>query len=774
MQVRHIRSTGHHQRARGPTIALGLSAALLAMLPATVAIAAPVTGKNVLHTLDADFDQGVLQDVNHDAPNNDQLQLNRSDVFFPFVNIAASARGTMVRIDVNTGATVGEWFSAPDNRGRNPSRTTVDRLGNTWLSNRNEAGGGKGSVTRIGVITGGTRVNADGTANPAGDYLAGPFAYNTCDDRDDDGLIATSRGLGDIRPWTAVAGDDNNAGITTAADECVINYTRVTGTNTRTVAVDANNDVWTGGSDTDHEKISGVTGQPVPGTQINFGCGGYGGLIDQAGTLWSARFGNNLLRYEPGPATGACLNATHGNYGLGMDPTTGEIWHTMVDGDRVVKLAPDGTILGSFPHGNPNPPGAADAQGVAVDRDGNVWVAHSLTPGTTTVGHLRTDGTFVGNVTLPGGDGPTGVAVDSNGKVWVANINSNNAQRIDPDAGPVGGGGFPVGAVDLTVDLGAGAGPYNYSDMTGSILGEVTAPVGTWTVVQDGGNADVPWGKVTWNTESEGSVPAGTSITVEARAANTEADLAGEAFVPVGNGALFSLTGRYIEVRATLTASPSGESPVLSDVRVQTAERSGVFSCQATALNLAGLILARANPPDVPCVDDHKNVAQAQLNAGIVGVRASVLEARTDQTPDNLNSVVPQAGDNATSTARVDRTRITTGALVPLVTIELGVIQSSAAVTCVDGPDGLEPSFTGSSSIANLKINGVSVAVGSAPLTIPLVVGSLRLNSTQVTGNSVVQQAVVLDTLLTDVVLGEAKANFEGVPANPDGNPCRI
>ena len=55
-----------------------------------------------------------------------------------------------------------------------------------------------------------------------------------------------------------------------------------------------------------------------------------------------------------------------------MDPVTGEIWHTKVSGNQVVKLAPDGTILGTFPYGS------ANAQGVAVDRDGNVWVAHAL------------------------------------------------------------------------------------------------------------------------------------------------------------------------------------------------------------------------------------------------------------------------------------------------------------------------------------------------------------------------------------------------------------
>ncbi|MDU0288323.1 hypothetical protein [Saccharothrix longispora] len=728
-------------------------------LPAT-ASAAPVAGEDVLYTLDADFDRGVLQDVNHDAPNGDQLQLDRRTTFFPYVNVAASARGTMVRIDVDTGEILGEWLSAPDGQGRNPSRTTVDKLGNTWLSNRNEAGGGQGSVTRVGVIRGGTRVDGDGTPNPTGDHLVGPFSYNTCEDRDQDGLFATSRGLGDIRPWTNAGGVDTDGGVETAADECLITYSRVAGTNTRTVAVDADNNLWTGGSNTRHQLISGADGSPLT-APVDLGCGGYGGLVDQAGTLWSARYGANLLRYEPGTGTGACLDTSHGDYGLGMDPNTGEIWHTGVGTGRTVKMDAAGNVLGSFPHGHPR------AQGVAVDVDGNVWVAHALDNGTNTVGHLRTDGTFVGNVVLPGGNGPTGVAVDSNGKVWVTNINSDNAQRIDPDAGPVGGGGFPVGAVDLTVDLGAGAGPYNYSDMTGSVLGEITAPIGTWSVVQDGGVAGQTWGTVTWNTEAQGSVPPGTSITVEARASDTEAGLAGEAFAPVSNGVEFALVGRYVEVRATLTASPSGASPVLSDLRITTSERTGVFSCQATALNLAGVVVARANPPDVPCVDDAVTVADVNLPAGLLNVRATALTARTDQTPDDLLALPPAPGDGAVSTARVETTRITS----LLVTIEVGVIRANASVTC---DAGLNPVFAGSSQIASLRINGVNIAVGSAPLTIPLVIGSLRLNGTTTTPSSLVQQAFALDTALTDVVLGEARVNLEALPGEPGGSPCRV
>jgi hypothetical protein len=83
------------------------------------------------------------------------------------------------------------------------------------------------------------------------------------------------------------------------------------------------------------------------------------------------------------------------------------------------------------------------------------------------------------------------VAVDTAGKVWSANINSSTVSRIDPSLGSIGGGGVNIGAVDLTVSLGAGAGPYNYSDMTGSTL--IAPPTtGRWTVYHNSGLVDAP------------------------------------------------------------------------------------------------------------------------------------------------------------------------------------------------------------------------------------------------------------------------------------------
>jgi DNA-binding beta-propeller fold protein YncE len=191
--------------------------------------------------------------------------------------------------------------------------------------------------------------------------------------------------------------------------------------------------------------------------------------------------------------------------------------------------------------------------------DNHVWVANSAVD---TVMRLDNDGYLI--KVIPTGDEPTGVAVDAAGKVWATNMGSHSAMRIDPNAGADG-----LGAVDLTVDLGPDAWPYNYSDMTGAVVVGSTSPQGLWTVVQDSGVPGFEWGRVTWNAEPVGSEPPGTAIVVEARAADTEAGLGGQPFIPLDNDEQFALFGRYIEVRATLKASPAGESPVLSDLRIQ-------------------------------------------------------------------------------------------------------------------------------------------------------------------------------------------------------------
>jgi hypothetical protein len=317
-------------------------------------VPAQVSGKNVVYTTDADFDRGTMVSVNHDPPNNDQLQLDSPTEPFPFINVAASGRGTVVRANTETGEIVGEYRTAPEGRGLNPSRTTVDLFGNVWTANRNEvseiSGVAHGSAVKIGLIVGGTRVDETGSPDPSGGFLAPPFGYNTCVDRNGDGLIRTSRGLDDILDWSDITDGLGGADglVADAEDECILIYQRLyDAEQARHVSVDADNNVWVGGYPFDLRmfyKLDGATGAILDSFDArDLGCGGYGGLIDGNGILWSV--GGALLRYDPATGSGFCIEEY--GYGLGID-TNGYIWMSIWDGG-IVKIAPDGTIVPGFP-----------------------------------------------------------------------------------------------------------------------------------------------------------------------------------------------------------------------------------------------------------------------------------------------------------------------------------------------------------------------------------------------------------------------------------------
>jgi hypothetical protein len=217
-----------------------------------------------------------------------------------------------------------------------------------------------GSVTRIGIVVGGTRGNKVGLdggpweagqpwrfePDPDGEYLQGPFQYSTAVDRDGDGLIRTSRGLGDVLSWSNADGVDSLGGVSTADDELIITYTRTRGTGARTVAVDRNNDAWVGGTNWWHELLSGETGLPIENMHFNLGGGGYGGLVDGNGVLWSTLYGDGLIRFVPDPldppGVGQVLGNATGDYGIGLDPVTGHLWHSSYYSGNLYELDPLG------------------------------------------------------------------------------------------------------------------------------------------------------------------------------------------------------------------------------------------------------------------------------------------------------------------------------------------------------------------------------------------------------------------------------------------------
>ena len=70
------------------------------------------------YTLDADFDEGDLLNVTHSTPN--QLQLDSTTRTLNFIWVAVSTKGTVVKINTETGAIIGEYFTSPAGQPERP------------------------------------------------------------------------------------------------------------------------------------------------------------------------------------------------------------------------------------------------------------------------------------------------------------------------------------------------------------------------------------------------------------------------------------------------------------------------------------------------------------------------------------------------------------------------------------------------------------------------------------------------------------------------------
>lgn len=531
------------QRILGAGAAAVLAAAALTITSAGTAHAAP--GASRTYTLNADFDEGTANNVVHSVPN--QLQLDDTVTAFPFIWVALSARGTIAKIDTVTGAVKGEYATTSDgDNAHNPSRTTVANDGSVWAGNRNQS-----SVIHVGLAETGQ-----------------------CADRNGNGTIETSTGYGDVLAWPG-GSNGNSAAVGNALDECIRHYVDTQGSDARHLSVDEAGDVWVGSSP-DHifQKLDGTTGAVEAGSTKTLPCGGYGGLVDGNGVLWSSRGSSPLLRWDPDAPDSAtnprCLDVPA--YGLAFD-SHDNVWASTLNSSGLVyKVSPDGNTIQSFPMQHPN------AQGLAVDGNDHVWISSSLTGGANRIAHLKNDGSFVGEVT-GAGNGSTGVSVDAAGKIWTANISSSDATRIDPAGGPIGSDGVTrVGAFDLTVAL-PGASPYNYSDMTGSALTGKPAS-GTWSVVYDSGIPGAQWGTVDWTADT----PSDSALTFTV-ASSADGVAFGPAEATTDGAELDVPDGRYLRVTATFTraTTPQGQSPILYDVTVSTADLNESPVCTGAA-----------------------------------------------------------------------------------------------------------------------------------------------------------------------------------------------
>jgi len=557
----------------------------------------------------ADFTEAFA--INTNTNGGDQLQVNRYPVPLPYIWIALAHHNTIVRIRTDTdtadGAILGEYWSMPQGLGRDgdPSRTTVDLFGDVWAGNRAENGadpGWKGSVVKIGLVIGGTRVNADGSPCADGncEYLKPPFDYCTCVDSNDDRLIHTSYGRhtggwANVLPWDDVTDGEGGGGggggayfgdgrVEDADDECILIFQRVNGSNVRHVSVDDDNNVWVGGHAEEYFDLldcdtggwlDGWAPEDVGGNRDT----GYGGFVDGNGVLWSSTKGgtNDILRYDTATGDHDWI-MSRDCYGLGLD-SAGNIWSTklLAQGNgHVAKFDPNGDPLCEpYPAWGCPYVGNDWDRGVTVTpADNDVWIANSgywkFPDDGTTIARLDNDASVEAIIDLNSngdGEGPSGVSVDSTGKVWVSCYTSDTAKRIDPD----------TNEVDFTVPLGDGADPYNYSDMTG-LVGMLALKNGMWTVIHDSGVDNTTWHTVSWNdvncTYPDTPVPAGTALIVEVRAANSETGLTRQDFDQTTSGETLDATtnGRYLQVRVVLNGTGYDDdfvTPVLCDLTVE-------------------------------------------------------------------------------------------------------------------------------------------------------------------------------------------------------------
>ena len=223
--------------------------------------------------------------------------------------------------------------------------------------------------------------------------------------------------------------------------------------------------------------------------------------------------------------------------------------------------------------------------------DGDVWVANS---GNRSVSRLRNNGTFVAEIGV--GQQPTGVAVDAAGKVWASNLSSNTASRINP----------ATNSVDLTVSLGAGAEPYNYSDMTGATL--TGAPdTGTWTAVYDSRAADTPWAYADWSA----TLPGDSAVEVFVASSADGVTFGPEVRLVDGLAPEGLADGRYLQVKVRFTRSSAGESPSLQDLTLaHVGDRASTLSYQWRPVAAAGPPVFLSSPtsaqPSFVAPDDGK------------------------------------------------------------------------------------------------------------------------------------------------------------------------
>ncbi|GMV38430.1 MAG: hypothetical protein AMXMBFR64_01460 [Myxococcales bacterium] len=456
------------------------------------------------------------------------LTLSESSYNLHFIWIANSAESTVSKLDTITGKELGRYKTCPD-----PSRTAVDKSGDAWVACR-----GNGNVHKIRNIV------------------------EKCPDKNGNGVVETSF-------------DANGDGVIQASemlpkgqDECVLfDVSPGVGSLARALGIAYDGTAWVGyWNESKLAQLHAETGALLQ--TISIGVNPYGLAIDSKGIIWvSGRGGSKLVRVHPDTkavqpySPGGCFEP----YGIAIDELD-RIWiGNCCCGNVAYVFDPNGGQWSSVATDN-------RPRGIVSNGKGLVFVANDEASRVAKIDSKTLK--MVGSANLGGGRFPVGIAVDPDGYVWAVNQSAASATKIDPNN------------MSIVLEHPVGAGPYTYSDMTGSTFFKAIVPDGTYVATYEAPELDTylqDWYVTAWKSVSvDATTPPGTSISLRLRAAATAGDLAGAPWsakagpfppgvFPTDAGALLGPAAkgnRFLQLELTLTASESLK-PTVKGITIQ-------------------------------------------------------------------------------------------------------------------------------------------------------------------------------------------------------------
>ena len=480
--------------------------------------------------LDADDSSGVVLDP------DGALVLDSQEIDTGFIWIANTGEGTVSKVDTDTFVEVGRYITGPNARSNDPSRTSVNSLGDVYIGNR-----ASGTVTKISALG------------------------ENCPDANGDGVITTSTGPTDVLAWGM---DDCVLWNTVVADSDKIRA--VAAQDVEGLDFSIESFVWVG-DHTDRRvlKLDGDTGAILIDATVT--SRPYGFALDGSGTLWisSRNQGNAMGRLDTAACTpAACMDEVvpipggRNPYGITVDLKQ-RVWTANHGSSTISRFDPATDTWVEVNVG-------INCHGIAADAEGWIWAAGQGAGVVRLFGDDPTMWTVVPGTT---GFSNKGMAVDADGKIWSVTRNTN-AVVITP--GPT--------LMDATVDTTSATGfvsPYTYSDMTGQQLRLATNPRGYYRRVFEA-CPETTARSATWlELMYEAEAPPGTQVVFRVRTAPDAISLMDADWVVVAELPPPSTTaelqsaldgagvthGRFLEVEAILISErDSGMSIVTPKV----------------------------------------------------------------------------------------------------------------------------------------------------------------------------------------------------------------